>query len=551
MKNMSNTRLMFRMLGQVKPLSGYMVIAVLCGVLGFICAIFIPVYASMAVGTVLGYASHFSVTKLFTFMLVFALMRGVLHYIEQACNHYIAFRILAILRDKVYKALRRLAPAKLEGRDKGDLISLITNDIELLEVFYAHTISPMLIAVLTCGGLLILFAHFHVMFAIIAFIGYITVGFVFPFIISKLGKRDGQIARDAAGDFSAYTLESLRGMRSVLQYQIEDERSNGMKERSENLNNVQKRLKDYEGFSSSLNNLGVTGFSVVMLLCGIYLYSQQQTSFIMVFFATIMMVSSFGPVLALSSLSNNLLLTLASARRVLSLLDEKEVVKEVHGEKTIMFDTMEVKDVSFGYEDELVLKDMNVEIKKNQILGILGKSGSGKSTLLRLLMRFWDVKQGEISIHQTPIQNINTDNLRDMQSFVTQETVLFHDSIANNLKIANPHATQTELEEACKKASIHDFIDSLPNGYETMVQELGDSLSGGEKQRIGIARSFLHQSDCILLDEPTSNLDALNEAVILKSLKEQVNKTIVLVSHRPSTMKIADSILHVDNGRIS
>lgn len=551
MEHTSNLKIMFRMLKQVKPLSGYMVLAVLTGVIGFVCAIFIPVYGSMAIGTVLGYASHMTVSKLLMIVIVCALFRGVFHYIEQASNHYIAFRILAMLRDQVFKALRRLAPAKLEGRDKGDLISLITNDIELLEVFYAHTISPILIAILTCGLMLVLFAHFHIIFALIALLAYGCVGWLFPYIITKMGRQDGQQVRDAAGDFSTYTLESLRGMRSVLQYHMGEERKEGMRERSENLNTIQKRLKDYEGMSSALNNVGVTGFTVLMLMVGSYLYFQQQTSFIMVFFATILMVSSFGPVLALSALSNNLLLTLASARRVLAILDEQEMVQEVYDKENIVFNDIMIKDVSFAYKEELVLEHINANIEKNSITGVFGKSGSGKSTLLRLLMRFWDVKYGSIQLNQTPLEHINTSNLRNMQSFVTQETVLFHDTIANNLKIAKQDASQEELEDACRKASIHDVIVKLPLGYETIVQELGNSLSGGEKQRIGVARAFLHESDCILLDEPTSNLDALNEAVILKSLKQQQNKTIILVSHRPSTMKIADAIIHVENGRVS
>lgn len=551
MENQGNIKIMFKMLGLVKPLSFYMMIAIITGVLGFLCAIFIPVYGAMAVGTVLGYASHFTVSKLFVFMIVFAIMRGILHYIEQACNHYIAFRILAILRDKVFRTLRRLAPAKMEGKDSGNLISLVTNDIELLEVFYAHTISPILIAILTCAIVLILFAHFHIVFAIIAITAYVCVGSLFPYIITKMGKQDGQRVRDASGDFSSYTLESLRGLQNVIQYGIGKDRLSGMNEHSANLNNIQKRLKTYEGISSSLGNIGVTGFTVVMLLAGIYLYAQGQVSLVMVFFATVLMGSSFGPVLALSALSNNLLLTLASARRVLSLLDEKESIKEVHDQKTSTFGDINAAHVDFAYDEEMILQNFSASFKKHQITGILGKSGSGKSTLLRLLMRFWDTKDGNIEIDDRNIKEINTSDLRNMQSFVTQDTVLFHDTIANNLRIANLHASDEELREACKKASIHDFIMTLSKGYDTMVEELGDSLSGGERQRLGVARAFLHRSECILLDEPTSNLDALNEAVILKSLKEQVDKTIILVSHRPSTMKIADALIRVENGRVS
>lgn len=550
-KQAGNIRIMLSMLGLVKPLSGYMFIAVLTGVIGFLCAIFIPVYGFMAIGTVLGYASHFTVSKLFAFMIMFAVMRGILHYIEQACNHYIAFRILAIMRDKVFQTLRKLAPARMEGKDSGNLISLVTNDIELLEVFYAHTISPIMIAVLTCTLLLVLFGHFHIMFALLALLAYICVGIVFPWIITKLGKHDGQNMRDSSGEFSSYMLESLRGLQNIQQYGIGQKRLSGIKKRSHRLNDVQSKLKDYEGISSALNNIGVTSFAVIMLLLGIYLNQSGQVSMVMVLFACVLMISSFGPVLALSSLSNNLLLTLASARRVLSLLAEKESIKEVNDQEIICFDDMTLSSASFAYEEENILDNVSATFQKHTITGIFGKSGSGKSTMLRLLMRFWDVQKGSVQIGHKDVKHVNTSNLRDMQSFVTQETILFHDTIANNLKIARLDASQEQIEEACRKASIHEFIMTLPHGYETMVQELGESLSGGERQRLGVARAFLHDSDCILLDEPTSNLDALNEAVILKSLKEQKDKTIILVSHRPSTMKIAHFVIQMDNGRNS
>lgn len=550
-KPKSNIRIMLKMMRLVKPLTGFMILAIFTGVLGFLCAIFIPVYGSMAIGTMIGYSSHFSISKLFGCMLIFALLRGILHYIEQACNHYIAFRILAILRDNVYKTLRRLAPARLEGKDSGNLISLVTNDIELLEVFYAHTISPILIAVLTCLIILFLFLHFHLLFACIALIAYLVVGILFPYIITKMGKQDGQKLRDTSGDFSSYMLESLRGLRNIQQYGIQEKRLKEIKQRSKDLNRIQERLKNYEGITTALNHIGVTGFTLCILFMGIYLYAIGEVSFVMVLFATILMVSSFGPVLALSSLSNNLLLTLASARRVLSLLEEVEVIPEVIGHEAIAFNDIQLHEVCFAYDQEMILDQVSVPFQKGQITGILGKSGSGKSTMLRLLMRFWDPQKGSITIGAHDLKAINTTNLRDMQSFVTQDTILFHDTIANNLKIANLNATQEELEEACIKASIHDFIMTLPQGYETMVQELGDSLSGGERQRIGVARAFLHDSDCILLDEPTSNLDALHEAVILKSLKEQTDRTIVLVSHRPSTLKIADTIMTMEGGRAS
>ena len=551
MKKDSNFKLMLRMSALVKPLAGYMILAITLGVLGFLCAIFIPYSAAILISHIaLGY-DHFPVHVFFIAMIVFAVLRGILHYGEQACNHYIAFKLLAIIRDQVFKALRRLCPAKLEGKDKGNLIFLITSDIEALEVFYAHTISPIAIAIITCIILLCMFFNLHPLFALIACIAYVCLGIVFPAEITKLGKEDGKQSRQEFGELSNYTLESLRGIQEVLQYDLGNQRIEGMQQRSETLNTRQKKLKSIEGISGSLSNMAIMGFSLTMVIVAGILMLKGEISFTTAFLASVLMVSSFGPVMALSNLSNNLLVTMAAARRVLGLLDEKEMVSEVSGHKDVLFDDIDVQNVDFAYDEEVILKDFSTTFKKGEITGILGKSGSGKSTLLKLLMHFWNIDQGEICIGNTKINDINTKNLRDMQSYVTQDTVLFHDSILNNLLIAKLDATKEEVEEACKKANIHEFIMTLPNGYDTKVEELGESLSGGERQRLALARAFLHQADCILLDEPTSNLDALNEVEILKNLKDQKDKTILLVSHRPSTLKIADRIIKMENTRCS
>lgn len=551
MKKDSNFKLMLRMSALVKPLAGYMILAITLGVLGFLCAIFIPYSAAILISHIaLGY-DHFPVHVFFIAMIVFAVLRGILHYGEQACNHYIAFKLLAIIRDQVFKALRRLCPAKLEGKDKGNLIFLITSDIEALEVFYAHTISPIAIAIITCIILLCMFFNLHPLFALIACIAYVCLGIVFPTEITKLGKEDGKQSRQEFGELSNYTLESLRGIQEVLQYDLGNQRIEGMQQRSETLNIRQKKLKSIEGISGSLSNMAIMGFSLTMVIVAGILMLKGEISFTTAFLASVLMVSSFGPVMALSNLSNNLLVTMAAARRVLGLLDEKEMVSEVSGHKDVLFDDIDVQNVDFAYDEEVILKDFSTTFKKGEITGILGKSGSGKSTLLKLLMHFWNIDQGEICIGNTKIDDINTKNLRDMQSYVTQDTVLFHDSILNNLLIAKLDATKEEVEEACKKANIHEFIMTLPNGYDTKVEELGESLSGGERQRLALARAFLHQADCILLDEPTSNLDALNEVEILKNLKDQKDKTILLVSHRPSTLKIADRIIKMENTRCS
>lgn len=551
MNKIGNIRLMARMSLLVKPLAPYMLLAVFFGVTGFLCAIYIPYFSALLISHVAIQAPDFPVKVFFILMIVFAVLRGILHYAEQACNHYIAFRLLAILRDKVFTVLRKLAPAKLEGRDKGNLIYLITSDIEALEVFYAHTISPILIAIITCIILLTEFYKMHVMFFVIALCGYLFCGLILPWIITKLGKQQGKQSREGFGELSSYTLETLRGLQDILQYRIGEERLHMMSKKSEELHDVQKRLKLHEGNTTMVSNIIVTSFTFLMLICGSYLYMQGAISFTSVIMSTVLMVSSFGPVLALANLSNNLLITMASARRVLGLLDEEEVVKEITGKEYSTAGDIEINNLTFAYDEEEILKDINANFKKGNIIGIHGKSGSGKSTLLKLIMRFWNAPSNSILINGRSVDDINTKDLRDMQSFVTQETVLFHDSIFNNIIIAKLDASVDEVENACKKAGIHDFIMSLPQGYATKVAELGDSLSGGEKQRIAIARAFLHDSPCILLDEPTSNLDALNEAIILKSLREQKDKTILLVSHRPGTMRIADSVLTIDSGRVS
>ena len=551
MNKIGNIRLMARMSLLVKPLAPYMLLAVFFGVTGFLCAIYIPYFSALLISHIAIQAPDFPVKVFFILMIVFAVLRGILHYAEQACNHYIAFRLLAILRDKVFTVLRKLAPAKLEGRDKGNLIYLITSDIEALEVFYAHTISPILIAIITCIILLTEFYKMHVMFFVVALCGYLFCGLILPWIITKLGKQQGKQSREGFGELSSYTLETLRGLQDILQYRIGEERLHMMSKKSEELHDVQKRLKLHEGNTIMVSNIIVTSFTFLMLVCGSYLYMQGAISFTSVIMSTVLMVSSFGPVLALANLSNNLLITMASARRVLGLLDEEEIVKEITGKEHSTAGDIEIKDLTFAYDDEEILKDINAHFKKGNIIGIHGKSGSGKSTLLKLIMRFWNAPSNSILINDRSVDDINTKDLRDMQSFVTQETVLFHDSIFNNIIIAKLDASVDEVENACKKAGIHDFIMSLPQGYATKVAELGDSLSGGEKQRIAIARAFLHDSPCILLDEPTSNLDALNEAIILKSLREQKDKTILLVSHRPGTMRIADSVLTIDSGRVS
>lgn len=593
--------IMGSLIGLVKPLLHIMLAAITLGTAGYLCAIFLTILAGQVIVHGLIAGGEGSVKTIITLMLIIAVLRGILHYAEQYCNHFIAFKLLAIIRHKVFAALRKLCPAKLEGRDKGNLISIITTDIELLEVFYAHTISPIAIAALTSLVMVVFIGRYHWLAGILALIAYLIVGVVIPMWNGKCGSQMGMEFRTNFGELNSFVLDSLRGLDETIQYDQGEKRKEQMSERSRSLAGIQEKLSKMEGAQRSFTNLVILLASFGMLALTVWLYGKGEIGFEGILTCTIAMMGSFGPVVALSSLSNNLNQTLASGERVLSLLEETPMVEEISGnvdirtdsdneisnisivsentdndirnqnnspekEKYILrgiltgraknsvkaFSGAEAQHVTFAYENETILDDYSLKLESGKITGIHGASGSGKSTLLKLLMRFWDVNQGSVSVDGEDVRKIPTRHLRDMESYVTQETHLFHDSIANNIAVGSPAASREAIIEAAKKASIHDFIMKLPKGYDTEVGELGDTLSGGEKQRIGIARAFLHDSPLILMDEPTSNLDSLNEGIILKSLREaSKKKTVVLVSHRKSTMNIADTVFEMKNGRIS
>lgn len=547
----SNLTIAFRLIGLIQPLLWFMTLAILMGIIGYLCAIFIPILGGYALLNVLNQPVGIGVGMIFFLVVLLAILRGVLRYAEQASNHYIAFKLLALIRDKVFTVLRKLAPAKLETKDKGDLISLITSDIELLEVFYAHTISPVAIAILTSLIMIIFIGQYHMGLALIAMCAYLVVGMLIPYVISKLGGETGLVYRKETGELGGYTLEILRGVREVIQYNNGKDKLTQLEEKTIALNKKQKELKNYEGLTQSLTSTAVILFTLLILIVSVAFYQQEQIGIEGILISVIAMISSFGPVIALSNLANNLVHTFAAGNRVLDILDETPLVEEVTEGVSSEFTGLNLNKVSFAYEDEMILNQLDLEVKPKEVLGIIGKSGSGKSTLLRLLMRFWDVNQGEIQLSGLNIKDWNTKKLRELESFVTQDTELFHDSIKNNICIAKLDASDEEVIDACKRASIHEFIMSLPNGYETEVGELGSTLSAGERQRLGLARAFLHDASLILLDEPTSNLDSLNEAIILKSLSEIEGKTIVLVSHRASTMSVADRVIQMDSERKS
>lgn len=552
MKRRNGFKVMTNLIVLVKPLTGFMILAILMGLIGNLCAAFITIFGGYAILELLQFDTPFTLTAIFACLIAFALLRGVLRYAEQAFNHYIAFKLLALIRNKVFRALRKLCPAKLEGRDKGDLISIITSDIELLEVFYAHTISPAVIAFFMTLFMCLYIGSFHPALGLLALVAYLIVGILIPLLISKASGDDGMGFRSKSGDLSGFVLDSLRGLMETIQYGQGKKRLSEMNHKTDELSKYEERMKKTTGRNMAVTNNIILLFDIAMLFASALLYQKGAVGFDGVLIPTIALMSSFGSVIALAYLGSTLQNTFAAGNRVLDILNEIPVVEEVVEKPLITFRGAAAKGVNFSYGQERILSNISLTIPKHDIVGIVGQSGSGKSTLLKLLMRFWNVNEGDIRVSDTPINEVNTDNLRDMESFVTQETHLFHDSIANNLRIAKRGASQKELETACKKASIHDFIMSLPKGYDTLVGELGDTLSGGQRQRLGLARAFLHDAPFLLLDEPTSNLDSLNEGVILKSLqKERAGKTVILVSHRQSTMGIVDTVYSVEHGRIS
>lgn len=552
MKKRSGFNVMMRLIGLVKPLAVYMIIAIIMGLIGNLCATFITIFGGYAILSATGGNSPLPLVALFICVVAFAVVRGGLRYAEQACNHFIAFKLLALIRDKVFKTLRTLCPAKLEGRDKGDLISVITSDIELLEVFYAHTISPAAIWLLFTVIMSVFIGSYNLVSGLIALAAYIIVGIIVPVVISKLSGDSGIKFRTKSGELSSFVLESLRGLSETIQYGAGKNRLEKMNKMTDDLSGEEAEMKRMTGRNMAVTNSVILIFDLAMLFCGVALYNNGALGFDGVLITTIALFSSFGPSVALANLGSTLQNTFAAGNRVLDILDEKPSVADITGCDDAVFGNVSVDNVSFSYGEETILQNVSLTVPQNKVIGIVGKSGSGKSTLLKLLMRFWNVNNGDISVKGRSINNINTSQLRDMESYVTQETHLFHDSIKSNLKIAKLDATDEEIITACKKASVHDFIMTLPQGYDTPVGELGDTLSGGERQRIGVARAFLHDAPLMLLDEPTSNLDSLNEAVILRSLGEQSRgKTVVLVSHRQSTMRIADTVYSVEHGRMS
>lgn len=545
-KRRNGIQVMLGLIGLIKPMLGIMILAIIMGCIGNLMAISITILGCMGLMEVAGIYKGISLSTILILTVVLGIMRGPLRYAEQACNHYIAFKLLARIRHKVFASLRRLAPAKLEGEKKGNLISIITSDIELLEVFYAHTISPVMIAFIVSLIMSIFIGLKNVYLGMTAVFFYILVGVIIPVINSRLGQDTGLNYRKDFGELNTNVLDNLYGLEEILQYQQSADRLRVMNDKTDQLEKLNKRLKKSENIQRVITDIVILSAGLVMLATAYHFEKTGHITVADMVISVIAMMSSFGPAAALSALSNNLHHTLASGNRVLNLLEEEPVTEELLGGEAFCDSDINCEDITFAYPESqrIILDKFSHSFEKNKIHGILGKSGCGKSTLLKLLMRFFAVDSGSISYGNLNVNSIKTSSLRDNIAYVTQETFLFQDTIGNNIKVAKENATRQEVEEAAKKASIHDFIMSLPKGYDTMLAELGDSISGGERQRIGLARAFLHNGNIILLDEPTSNIDSLNESVILNSIKKESDgKTIILVSHRKSTMGIAHEVV--------
>ena len=531
-----------------------MLLAVLNGSLGFICAMGVPLCGAVGVAKAMGEPIALSYTAIISLAVGCGVLRGLLRYLEQYGNHYIAFRLLAVLRDKIFAALRILCPAKLEGKQKGSIIAMITSDIETLEVFYAHTISPICIAVVVSLVVFIFVGMVSSWYlALIALAGYAAVGVIVPIISSGKLKASGVRYRGEFASFNAYFMDSIKGIRDIVLNNAGEQRKIEVNRRSDILLKETKTMKHDITRSAAVTELTVSLFILAALTVGIMLVNAGQLTVGRMIIGVVAVFGSFGPVIAISALPGNLTQTFASGDRVLDLLAEEPAVKPVENGKSFDYEDLAVSDLDFSYDGQTqILNDICMSVKKGEIIGIVGESGCGKSTFLKLLLRFWQKNSGKIAYNGTDIEEIDTDSLLKNVTMVSQVTYLFDETIADNLRIAKPDATQEEMEDACRMASVHDFVMTLPDGYNTRVGALGDNLSAGEKQRLGLARAFLRGSDLILLDEPTSNVDSINEGIILKALRQQKNrKGIILVSHRESTMAVADRIYRVENGRMS
>ena len=555
-KRRNGFTIMAKLIVLVGSLAYIMLLAVVNGLLGYLAALGTTLFGAMGVAKLLEPAlfKHASVWLFVGLAVGSGVLRGILRYFEQYSNHNIAFKLLALLRDKIFNKLRKLAPAKIDNKNKGNLVAMITSDVEILEVFYAHTVSPVFIAI-TVSLTIFLFVGLYINWylAAVAICAYVVIGIVFPPIASKAMASSGVNYKKKFASFSSYFLDSIRGAKEIVVHNAVEDRKKNVDEQSEGLLSSLKIMKRATARITGSTELLVTIFLIITTIVGIVLAKNGSITAGKMIIGIVAIFGSFGPVIAIAALPSSLTLTFAAGDRLLNLLGEKPIVEDVTNKQDIEYKDVKVENVTFGYEENVeVLKDISMHAGKGEIVGIVGASGCGKSTLLKLLLRFYPFNKGDISYNDISINDINTQSLLSNVTMISQTTYLFDESIKENLRIAKADATEEEMKEACKVASIDDFISDLPQGYDTQVASAGNNLSAGEKQRVGLARAFLRGSELILLDEPTSNLDSINEGIILKSLLSMKGKrSIILVSHRKSTMAIADRIYKIENGNIS
>lgn len=561
---MSTFQVIKRLLGEAKPLAGLMVAASTAGTIGHLAATFLPVFGIIAGFALAGNPVWgMSAAGAITAMIVCAVLRGLTRYVEQYLNHNVAFHLLALFRSKAFAALRRLAPAKLAGKGKGDLIAMLTTDVELLEIFFAHTISPVAIAVTTTIVYAIVAATLSPWMALALIVSHLIIGIIVPRFFATGVRNLGPAIRGAAGELDNVMLDDMRGLDEIIRFGRGEDRAQAIEDRTRALWRDHAKLSRVNGRFAGVGGLLVAlltsaAAGIAINLAGVNLYDIPA---LVAAFA--LLASSFGPTLALAALPANLTQTFASARRLFGLMDEAPAVVET-GTANSDYEGMRLDRVTFAYPgegSEAILADFSLDVPQHGILGIQGPSGRGKSTMLKLLMRYWDPQRGQVTLSGTPLPQIDVHARRRIQAMMSQETHLFDGTIRENLLIALPESEirnggaagvlDARLREALAKASVLDLIDSLPDGLDTQVGELGDRLSEGERQRIGLARVFLRNADLVLFDEPTSRLDALNEAIILRSIHELQNAdkgqdvAVVLVSHRESAMRVVDAVLNL------
>lgn len=544
MKKRTTFKIIVELLKLIGSFIGVILLAVIMGTVGFILAMNITIFAAIGIIKYMGIEIAISYKWLFIIIISSGILRGVVRYFEQYFNHFIAFKLLAIIRGKIFEKLRELSPAKLDSKNKGEIISIIQSDIETLEVFYAHTVSPFLIALLT-STIVFLFIGFTTSWtlALIALASYVIIGGVVPVIYYKVNNKYGKSYRKDLGNFEEYYLDSIYGSLEVLATNNQDNRLNNVSIMSRKLIYTNKGLDKKASLFKNVSNTIIVIMNVIIILVGGYLLSINKIESPTIILAYVVLTSSFGSVLALAALPGNLAMTFASGNRVLDLLEEKPQIEDAKDSEEFVFNSLTIENVSFKYDNDQILNNINIKVNKNEIVGILGPSGCGKSTLLKLLMRFYDVDSGSILYNGKNIKDISIKHLYDNVNLFSQSTYLFTGTIYDNLLIARPDATKEEVKEACKNASILKYIESLPKGFDTKITDLKDNLSSGEKQRLGLARVFLKKPKLLLLDEATSNIDAINESIILNALnKYKEDMTIIMISHRKSTLSICDRI---------